>query len=54
MKIKDCYIGQHVGFNYGGHKYIGCVSSISGNIITFIDDGKKQEVNVKYLIGVLK
>ena len=54
MKIKDCYIGQAVGFNHDGHKYIGCVSSISGNIITFIDDGKKQEVNVKYLIGVLK
>ena len=55
MKIQDCYIGQKVGFTYQDEVFTGVIKSLNGNVavITY-DEHEDSEINVKYLLGVVK
>ena len=59
MKLKQCYIGQVVGINVNGDKYVGKVVEIKvGNVsgkhsTVFKNDVGENEVLISKLIGVL-
>ena len=56
MKLKDCYIGQNVGLHHHGEVLTGYIESLDSNIATVYLSGlgSSNEVNVKYLLGVVK
>lgn len=60
MKIKDCFVGQEVGYNSGGDVFTGVIKSLSeysGGYFATVDfngiDGDK-EIDIEYLLGVVK
>ena len=56
MKLKDCFVGQKVGLYYDGEVLTGTIESLDGDIATVYLSGLGggNEVNVKYLLGVVK
>lgn len=55
MKIQDCYIGQKVGFTYQQEVFTGVIKSLNGSVATICsNDHDDSEINVKYLLGVMK
>lgn len=55
MKIQDCYIGQKVGFTYQEEVFVGVIKSLNGSVATICsNEHEDSEVNVKYLLGVLR
>ena len=56
MKLEDCFVGQNVGLYYNGEVLTGVIESLDGNIATvyLTGLGSGNEVNVKYLLGVVK
>lgn len=56
MKLKGCFVGQKVGLHYDGEVLTGVIESLEGNIATVYLSGlgSGNEVNVKYLLGVVK
>lgn len=56
MKLEDCFVGQKVGLHYDGEVLTGVVESLDGNVATVYLSGlgSGNEVNVKYLLGVIK
>lgn len=55
MKIQDCYIGQKVGFNYQQEVFTGVIKSLNGSVATISsNEHEDSEINVKYLLGVIK
>ena len=60
MKIKDCFVGQDVGYNSEGIVLTGVVKSLSEHsqgYFATVDfngiDGDK-EIDIEYLLGVVK
>ena len=55
MKIQDCYIGQKVGFTYQDEVFVGVIKSLNDSIaVVSSNDHEDSEINVKYLLGVMK
>lgn len=56
MKLEDCFVGQKVGLHYDGEALTGFIESLDGDIATVYLSGlgSGNEVNVKYLLGVVK
>ena len=55
MKIQDCYIGQKVGFHYQEEVFVGVIKSLNGSVaIICSNEHEDSEINVKYLLGVIK
>ena len=55
LKIQDCYIGQKVGFNYQQEVFTGVIKSLNGSVATISsNEHEDSEINVKYLLGVIK
>ena len=55
MKIQDCYIGQKVGFTYQEEVFTGVIKSSNGSVaVISSDEHEDSEINVKYLLGVVK
>ena len=60
MKIKDCFVGQEVGYNSDGDVFTGVIkglSEYSEGYFATVDfkgiDGDK-EIDIEYLLGVVK
>lgn len=56
MKLEDCFVGQKVGLHYDGEVLTGFIEHLDGNIanVYLSGLGSGNEVNVKYLLGVIK
>lgn len=56
MKLEDCFVGQKIGLHCDGEVLTGVVESLDGSIATVYLSGlgSGNEVNVKYLLGVVK
>lgn len=55
MKIQDCYIGQKVGFHYQDEVFTGVIKSLNGSVaVISSNEHEDSEINVKYLLGVMK
>lgn len=56
MKLEDCFVGQKIGLHYGGEVLTGVIEHLDGDIATVYLSGlgSGNEVNVKYLLGVVK
>lgn len=60
MKIKDCFIGQTVGYNSDGVVFTGVIKSLSEYyegyfaLVDFNGVKGESEVDIEYLLGVVK
>ena len=60
MKIKDCFVGQKVGYNSDGVIFTGVIKSLSEYyegyfaLVDFNGVEGESEVGIEYLLGVVK
>ena len=60
MKIKDCFVGQVVGYNSDGDVFTGVIKSLSEYsegyfaVVDFNDIDGDKKIDIEYLLGVVK